>query len=224
MSKVGFREYTDFERPSQELVDLFKDIPVANIDDNMSRLYAIDGAIRPMNGVKMLGTAFTVKTTAGDNLMLHRALDIAKPGDVILVDGKGDMTRAQCGEIMVTYAMKRGLAGLVIDGCVRDADELREYDFPVYARGITPNGPYKEGPGEINVPVAIGGQVVFPGDIIIGDADGVVVVRPADATVVAANAKKQNEKEQNNLKQIEEGTFDRSWIVKTLEAKGCTIE
>ena len=225
MSTVGFREFKDFERPSPDLVNLFKDLPVPNIDDNMFRMYSVDAHIRPLNKAKLLGVAFTVKVPAGDNLMIHRALDIAKPGDVLMIDGKADMTRALFGEIMVRYAKKRGLKGIVADGCTRDSGPISEMiDFPVYARGANPNGPYKNGPGEINVPVSVGGVVVFPGDIIVGDADGIVVIRPEDAIAVAEAAKKQNALEEQNFIQIEEGTFNRDWIMKALQAKGCSFD
>ena len=138
------------------------------------------------------GPAFTVKTRPGDNLMVHKALDLAEPGDVIVVDAGGDLTNAIIGEIMSTYANARGIAGIVIDGAIRDADEIRANDFPVYAAGVTHRGPYKDGPGEINVPVAIDGMVIEPGDLVLGDGDGILCV-PYDATaaVLAAASEKQ---------------------------------
>lgn len=122
---------------------------------------------------------------------------------------------------MARYAMRRGLGGFLLDGCVRDREELRRLPFPVYARGVTPNGSYKFGPGEINVPVAVGGQVICPGDILVGDGDGVVVVRPQDAAGVAAAARAQQQKEALNLREIEEDRFDRAWVAKALADKGC---
>ena len=125
----------------------------------------------------MAGPALTVKTRPGDNLMLHKALDLAEPGDVIVVDAGGDLTNAIIGEIMSGYAASRGLGGIVINGAIRDAGALRRASFPVYAAGVTHRGPYKDGPGEINVPIAIDGMVIEPGDLIVGDEDG-VLVRP----------------------------------------------
>ncbi|EML9472776.1 TPA: RraA family protein, partial [Klebsiella quasipneumoniae subsp. quasipneumoniae] len=177
MSIPGCRIVTDFERPSRELVEAFRDLPVANIDDCMNRLAAVDPAIRPVNKAPLLGTAFTVKVPEGDNLMFHKAMDLAREGDVIVIDAGGDTRRAIFGELMLNYCHKRGIAGVIVDGSIRDVDAISQMDIPVYAKGVTPNGPYKNGPGEINVPVVFGGQVVRPGDIVVGDADGIIIVR-----------------------------------------------
>lgn len=187
VNDIGNRIFTEIERPSKELVEQFKGIPSSNIGDMMNRLYCMREYIRPVNqrkSVTVLGTAFTVKVPTGDNVFIHRALDIAKPGDVIVVDGGGCITRSLIGEIMFTYAQNQGIAGIVVDGAVRDSDSLDALDIPVYAAGVTPQGPYKNGPGEINVPVSCGGQVVMPGDIIVGDSDGVCVIRPSDAVKI----------------------------------------
>ena len=157
MSNAGFRIYTKIRRPARELVEEFRGLPVANIADEMNRLFCVDARIKPLNHTPLLGTAFTVKAKVGDNLMFHKAIDMAQPGDVIVVDVQGDLTNSLTGEIMMRLAAKRGLAGVVVDGAVRDADALREMEFSVYAAGVTPKGPYKEGPGEINVPVSCGG-------------------------------------------------------------------
>ena len=153
---LGCRIRRNFERPSKELVEAFRGIPVANIDDNCGRIAAVDSSIFPLNPkARLLGTAFTVNAPAGDNLLFHKALDMAQPGDVIVLANKGSLSRALCGEIMSNYAKSRGIAGIIIDGCVRDSYTLSQMDFPVYAKGITPNGPYKNGPGEMNFPVSI---------------------------------------------------------------------
>lgn len=223
MSNIGFRIYTRIDRPNWELVEKFRDIPVANIADNMGRFYCVDTYIKPFSEAKLLGTALTVRVPGGDNLMFHKALDMAQPGDVIVVDGEGNMNRSLCGEIMVRYAMKKGIAGFLIDGCIRDVDSIRKLGFPVYARGVNPMGPYKNGPGEINVPVSCGGQVIFPGDIIVGDADGVVVIRPSDAEDVLIKAQTHHKNEIMTFEQIERGMLDRSWIERSLKEKGCEI-
>ncbi|WP_018212106.1 RraA family protein [Desulfitobacterium hafniense] len=210
---VGFRIYTNIKRPSQELVERFRGLPSSNIADNMGRLYCIGHQIRPLNEAPLLGVAFTVKAPQGDNLMFHRALDLAKPGDIIVVDGEGDLEHSLAGELMVRYAIKRGLGGFIVDGCMRDSDALAGLDFPIYARGITPQGPYKNGPGEINVPICCGGQVVMPGDILVGDRDGVVVIRPEDAEELAEVARRKFEKEQE---QIKENTFNKKWVADLL--------
>lgn len=223
MSNIGFRIYTRIDRPNWELVEKFRDIPVANIADNMGRFYCVGTYIKPFSEAKLLGTALTVRVPGGDNLMFHKALDMAQPGDVIVVDGEGNMNRSLCGEIMVRYAMKKGIAGFLIDGCIRDVDSIRKLGFPVYARGVNPMGPYKNGPGEINVPVSCGGQVIFPGDIIVGDADGVVVIRPSDAEDVLIKAQTHHKNEIMTFEQIERGMLDRSWIERSLKEKGCEI-
>ena len=183
---AGCRIRRNFERPAKQLVEAFRGIPVANIDDNCGRIAAVDASIFPLNPkARLLGTAFTVNAPAGDNLLFHAALDMAQPGDVIVLANKGSMSRALCGEIMSNYAKKRGLAGIIIDGCVRDSYTLSQMDFPVYAKGITPNGPYKNGPGEMNFPVSFGGIIINPGDILVGDSDGLIAIDPKNAEELA---------------------------------------
>jgi len=219
MSNVGFRIYTEISRADREIVESFRGIPTGNIADNMGRLYTMSQSIRPISKVPLLGTAFTVKVPAGDNLMLHRAMHLAKPGDVLVVDGQGCMERSLAGEIMIKYAEKAGLAGIVIDGCIRDLDGLVSSKIAVYAKGATPCGPYKNGPGEIGLAVSCGGQVVFPGDIIAGDADGVVVIRQEDAQEIAKLSGEKLAAEQLTFKGIAEGAADFSWVEKSLEAQ-----
>lgn len=214
---VGCRIYKTINRPSRELVEMLRDIPVANLDDCMNRTAAIHHSIRPMNGTKLLGTAFTVKVPEGDNLMFHKAMDLAEPGDVIMIDAGGDPHRAIFGELMVTYCKKRGIAGIVVDGSIRDSEEIGEMDFPVYAKGITPNGPYKNGPGEIGGVISLGGIIIHPGDIVVGDADGVVVIKPEEAEYLAKKAKDYNAMEDGIRKGIEKGEYIRPWVDKKLE-------
>lgn len=221
MANIGFRIVSDFVRPPAELVEGFRDIPVANISDNMGRIACLDTCIKPFNKTPLLGTAFTVKVAPGDNLMLHKAIDLAKPGDVIVVDGEGSTAHALMGEIMFRYAISRGITGFILDGCIRDVDSLSNLDFPVYAKGVNPKGPYKNGPGEINFPISCGGQVIRPGDILVGDSDGVVVIRPEDANEILMKASAQNVQEVQAFKNILNGTFDRAWVDEFLQAKGC---
>ena len=179
---IGFGIFARKRKVDERVVAQFRDIPVANVSDSMSRMTAGGARLRPMHGGgAMAGPAFTVKTRPGDNLMVHKALDLAEPGDVIVVDAGGDLTNAIIGEIMSTYAKARGVAGIVINGAIRDADAIRAGTFPVFAAGVTHRGPYKDGPGEINVPVAIDGMVIEPGDLVLGDGDGLLCV-PFDAT------------------------------------------
>ena len=194
MITVGNRIFTEIDRPDPELLEMFRGLPSSNINDEMNRLYCMHDYIRllnPKNAVQLLGTAFTVKAPIGDNLFFLQALDMAQPGDIIVVDAASGCNRSLAGEIMMTLAQKRGLAGVVVDGCLRDLDGIETLNMPVYAKGITPQGPYKNGPGEINVPVSCGGQVVFPGDILVGDRDGIVVIHPQDAKEIALAAQKK---------------------------------
>ena len=198
-SKIGFRIYKDFKRPSEELVHKFNGIPSSNIGDILLRLSCMRHEIKPFNDLPLLGIAFTVKAPAGDNLVLQKALDLAKPGDIIVVDGEGCKDRSLMGEMMVDYAVRRGIKGFVIDGAVRDANALKNAKIPFYASAVTPQGPYKNGPGEINVPIACGGQVVFPGDILVGDEDGIVVIRPQYAEELAELAIRKHDGEITEL-------------------------
>ena len=200
---IGNRSYEKFTRAPKELYELFRDIPVANIADNMGRISCVDQGIKPMsNACRILGTAFTVKEPAGDNLMFHKALDMLQEGDVLIIDGNGCMERSQCGEIMSTYAYKKGCAGIVVDGVIRDLEGIRKLPIPVYARGVQANGPLKNGLGEIGVPVPIGGIVIYPGDIIVSDADGLLAIRPYEAEELAKKARATFEGETKLLEQI----------------------
>jgi len=223
MSNVGFRIYTKIRRPSKELVEGFRGLPAANIADEMNRFSCMDARIRPLNSTPLLGTAFTVKTRTADNLLFHKALDLVQPGDVIVVDAQGDLVNSLTGEIMMREARKKGVAGVVVDGAVRDYDALKEMDMAIYAAGVTPKGPYKDGPGEINVPVSCGGIVVNPGDILVGDGDGIVVIRPKEAPAILEKAKAKRQKEQETFAAIEAGTRDKSWVDRELKARGCEI-
>lgn len=198
MNDIGNRIFLNITRPDKELVEQFRDLPSSNVGDMMNRLYCMREYIRQQNAkpINMLGTAFTVKVPDGDNAFVHRAMDLAKPGDILVIDGNGCTTRSLMGEIMFTYAQNCGLAGIVVDGAIRDHDALADLNIPVYSKAITPQGPYKNGPGEINVPVSCGGQVVFPGDILIGDPDGICVVRPAEAHKILDAVHKKFDSEQ----------------------------
>lgn len=223
MTNVGLRINETIDRPQKSLIDAFKGIPVANIGDSVNRTFCMHPSIWPYNDKLLAGPAFTVKVRPGDNLMLHKALDLAAPGDIIVVDGQGDMSNALIGELMVLWAIKRGLGGIIIDGAIRDVTRLKTVSIPIYAAGVTPAGPYKEGPGEINFAVVCGGVVVNPGDIIVGDADGVVVIRPGDAANVLEKANAKSRDEQQTLRDIENGTWARGWVDSTLAAKGCEL-
>ena len=195
-----------------------RDIAVALISDNMHRNCGSSG-LRPYHKpAPMAGTAVTVLTRGGDNLAVLRAYDFCRPGDVMVIDAGGDLNNAVFGGIMSLGAEKLGLAGLVVDGAIRDVAEIAERVFPVYARGVNHRGPYKDGPGAINVEVTVGGMVVRPGDIVIGDQDGLCAFPPSLAKEVIAKALAQRAKEEATIKSILEGRWDRS-SVDALEAR-----
>ena len=209
---------------SLDLARQFLDVPVANVSDCMSRMTAGGARLRPMHGGgRMAGPALTVKTRPGDNLMVHKALQLAVPGDVIVVDAGGDLTNAIIGEIIVGDAMLHWLGGIVINGAIRDAGALRAGDFPVFAAGVTHRGPYKDGPGEINVPIAIDGMVIEPGDLVIGDDDGLLCVPYAEAANLLAAAQAKQEVEARMVAGIADGSYDRSWVDATLKRLNCQM-
>jgi RraA family protein len=171
----------------------------------------------------MVGSAITVKARPGDNLMLHYALNIAEAGDVIVVDAGGDLTNALIGELMLRFAEKKGLAGVVIDGAIRDLESIEKSSLPVYAAGVTHRGPYKDGPGEINVSIAIDGMVVHPGDLIVGDKDGVLSIPYDQIEFVYELASKRHQDEIAKLAAIDSGRNDRSWVEAKLKNLGCEL-
>jgi RraA family protein len=212
------------KRPDPRLIAEFRKMVTPHLSDSLERLYAGGPGLRPMHkGGTLAGPAFTVKTAIGDNLLVHKALDIARPGDVVVVDAGGVCDNAIIGELMSARAKQRGIAGLVIWGAIRDSAELAQSDYPVFAAGVTHRGPYKNGPGEINVPITMGGMPVNPGDIIVGDADGLVAVPQEIAERVLASAKSILEKETRSMKEIVAGTVDRGWVDKALREKGYKV-
>jgi len=222
---IGCKIIKDFKRPNTALINKFKDMPVANIDDNMGRIAAARNNIVPIGKGQLLGPAFTVRVPQGDNLMFHAAMDLAKAGDVIVIDAGGFTDRAIFGELMATYCQKRGIKGIVCDGAIRDKGSLALMeDFPVYAISATPNGPYKNGPGEINVPVVIGDKIVHPGDIVVGDEDGVLFIEPEIAEELVKATEAVQKKEADIMKHIvEDGTYVRPWVNEILDRLGCKI-
>jgi regulator of RNase E activity RraA len=222
---TGFRVLKRTRKVDQATVDRFRSLPVANVSDVMARMVAGGSRLRPLHaGGILAGPAVTVKTRPGDNLMIHKALDIAEPGDVVVVDAGGDLTNALIGELMLAHAEKRGLAGIVINGAVRDYGAIRVGSYPVFAAGVTHRGPYKDGPGEVNVTIAIDGMVIEPGDLILGDDDGLVSVPFALANEIYQAARKKHEAETKQMEAIGLGRNDRSWVDATLQRLGCEIE
>jgi len=222
MSMIGFR-ILEREQPAipAETLRRFSEIGSAQISDCMNRLYGVVG-LRPQHAstaARMVGLALTVKTRPGDNLLIHKAISMGLPGDVIVVDGGGETGNALVGELMAMDAQRRGIVGFVIDGAVRDVDVFQSGAFACYARGVSHRGPYKDGPGEVNVPVSVGGQVVFPGDVIIGDADGVVVVPAGHAEAVLEAASRKEQAEAGIKEKISNGTYSKPWVDETIAAR-----
>lgn len=203
-------------------MEKFRNISTSNVSDSMKRYNGASYNMRPFhNGKKLLGTAFTVKTKPGDNLLVLKAINLAKEGDVIVVDAGGILSHAIAGEIMMKMAMKKNIAGFVIDGAIRDVEAIKEANFPVFAKGIIHRGPSKDGPGEINVPIHIAGMDVNPGDIIIGDEDGLVTIPRHEATEIAELAYEKEMNEKRIFEEIEKGTLNIEWIDNVLKEKGC---
>jgi RraA family protein len=224
MTAIGFRILPIPKRPDKKLIAELAKMVTPHLSDSMERLYAGGPQLRPMHdGAKLCGPAFTVRTAPGDNLLVHKAIDTAAPGDVIVVDAGGFNDHAIIGELMSARAEQRGVAGMVIWGAIRDSAELKAGSFPVYASGVTHRGPYKNGPGEINVAIVMGGIPVNPGDIIVGDADGLVVVPQDHAEAILASAKAILAKETKSMEQIKAGTVDRGWVDKALKEKGYQV-
>lgn len=211
----------NFDRVPADIVAQAAQYQPAILADVAGRRGALHGRIKALRPrMKFAGTAFTVEVRPGDNLMIHAAMALARPGDVLVIDGKGDQTSALMGTIMMTACRQLGLAAVVIDGAVRDSLEIDEMDYPVFSVGTNPNGPTKQAGGRIGHPVSVGGVTVNPGDFISGDGDGVVVVErekiesllPLAAHKVAAEAKR--------IAQIKEGKTSAPWLNESLVAAG----
>lgn len=224
---VGNRVFLERDLPDAAVVEAFQSLPAANVADTMGRSCALSSEIRLISSPSkpiMVGVALTVKARPGDNLMLHKALDIAGPGDVIIVSNDGDRTHSLMGEIMAVYAERgRKIAGLVLDGPIRDMEELSQMELFLFATGSTPGGPYKEGPGEINVPISIGNIAVMPGDIILGDRDGVIVIPREDAPAILEASKQYSALDAGKVVAAKNGTANRQWVDKALEDKKVEI-
>ncbi len=216
---TGARRNLSAPQAAPAIIDVLRTIQVALISDQLHRIVGT-GQLKKYDRSTgtMAGTAVTVRVSHGDNLAVLRAFEYCRPGDVMVIDGGGDTEQAILGGIMSLYAARIGLAGLVIDGAIRDVAEIRERDFPMFARGHTHRGPYKDGPGEINVPVCIGGMTVMPGDIIIGDEDGLLAFAPDEAESLIAKAQAQQAKEEATIQAILENRWDMSFI-DALEAR-----
>ena len=221
---IGFRILERKKKVALDIAKEFLTLPVANVSDSMWRLTAGGSRLRPMHkSGQMAGPALTVKSRPGDNLMLHKAIDMAEPGDIIVCDAGGDLTNSLMGELMLAHAIKRGVGGFVLDGAVRDVEAFLEVNLPVFAAGVSHRGPYKDGPGEINVSVAIDGMVIEPGDLVIGDWDGVLSIPLEDVESILRKTNEKQAAEAVDMAKIEAGEWDRSWVDKTLKDRGCIM-
>lgn len=219
----GFRVRTECTRAEREVVEALGTFETPDISDLMNRLYTMVADIRPMTGptLPILGTAITVKIYPGDNLMVHKALDVAQPGDVIVVDSGGGRRTAVLGDLVATKARHRGIAGFVVDGLIRDLPGILALgNLPVFARGVTPVGPLHRGPGEINYPVVVGGIVVQPGDVIVGDLNGVVVVPRESAATILARLREHAEAQAAYTAAVARGEFSNDWVDRLLDDAG----
>lgn len=202
------------------VINTLQSIVTPHISDNLRRMSGITGLQRFNSGRKLVGTACTIKARPGDNLLIYKALTEIQPGHVLVVDGGGDSSNALVGELIMLYAIQRGCAGFVIDGAIRDSAAFAAADFPCFARSVTHRGPYKSGPGEMNQSVTVGGQVVHPGDIVVGDEDGVVSFAQNDAERLLAAVHKTAQTEEAIKAEIANGQVQQSWLDKVLSTHG----
>ena len=216
----------DFTRASPELVKQMSQYAASILADVAGRRGTLDGRIAPLTrNTRLAGTALTVEVRPGDNLMIHAAMQLAKPGDVLVVDGKGDTTCALMGTIMVNACVKLGITGIVLDAAVRDSEEIVEMGFPVYSVGTNPNGPTKFVPGRINHPISVGGMTVHPGDIVIGDGDGVTIIEREKAPFLLELAAKKVADERARIAALQQGKdLKPAWVTKSLQAAGALKE
>jgi regulator of RNase E activity RraA len=214
------------ERVDPTVVKQAAKFPSSILADVAGRRGALHGRISPLSpSMRFAGPAITVEVRPGDNLMIHAAMSIAQPGDVIVVDGKGDLSSALMGEIMAQQCVALGVAAVVIDGAVRDGEAIRELGFPMFAAGLNPNGPTKFVPGRLNHPVSIGGVTVNPGDLLVGDADGVTVVERLKAGAMLPLAAEKLAAETKRIADIRSRKALRpGWLDEALRAAGVIKE
>jgi len=215
----------NFERVPAHIVAQAAEFQPAILADVAGRRGALDGRIKALRPrMKLAGTAITVEVRPGDNLMIHAAIAMAKPGDVLVIDGKGDQTSALMGTIMMTACRQVGIAGVVIDGACRDSNEIDEMDFPVFCVGTNPNGPTKNIGGRIGHPVSIGGVTVHAGDFVVGDGDGVVVVERGKIESLLPLAAKKVEDEAARIASIKGGNTAARWLDAAVRTAGVLKE
>ncbi|HEY8665805.1 MAG TPA: RraA family protein [Tepidisphaeraceae bacterium] len=221
----GFRVKVNFLRPPAELMEAFREFPTPDISDLLNRLYAVDPEIRCLTSDqhRICGPALTVKVFPGDNLMVHKSLDVLEPGDIVIIDAGGSKLNAVLGDLISTKARHRGVQGFVVDGLVRDLPSIQAIDLPVFARGTSPIGPLHRGPGEINYSICCGGVVISPGDIIVGDAMGVVVVPQGIAEELLGRLQSHKADNAEYFESVKKGNFSNAWVDKILIDMECPM-
>jgi 4-hydroxy-4-methyl-2-oxoglutarate aldolase len=197
------------ERPDRDVVKAFEEVPSTIVSDVTGNVgLTMDSGIKPAyDGIEMAGTAITVNASPGDNLIIHKAITMAEPGDVLVVDANGYTDTGHIGELMCTSCQANDLAGLIIDGGYRDSREIAEMEFPVYGRGTNPQGPLKQDPGSVNVTISCGGVSVDPGDIVIGDDDGLAVIPREGAEEVLERSREKLSAEDSVREEVLEGAY-----------------
>ena len=218
--KLGFRVLAGPPRLPAALVDRFRGIAAPNLADAMGRFNFMDPGIQSRSKLPLCGLAVTVLSRPGDNLMVHKALQVAEPGDVVVANTCGGLTTAVFGELMCHTAAAKKLGGIVVDGAIRDIDGITRLGFAAFSRTVSAGACDKDGPGEINVPIACGGAAVMPGDIVVGDDDGVAVIPRDSAEEVLALVGELMERERARIAEIQDGRWYRAEIDESLRKKG----
>ena len=220
LGKLGFRILSAPPRLDDDLVRRFADAASSQLADAMGRFNFMDPGIQPRSGLRLCGLALTVNCRPADNLMAHKALEIAEPGDIVVVNTCGNLTSAVFGELMCTTAAAKRIGGIVVDGAIRDVEAITRIGMPAFSRSISPGACDKDGPGEVNVPISCGGTVVAPGDVVVGDADGVVVVPRAHAAEVLQLVAELIERERTRMGEIRAGQLFLPDVDELLRKKG----
>lgn len=221
----GFRVKTEFNRLDSDLMEQFTEFATPDISDMLNRMYAMDPGIVRMTGNyhRLCGPACTVKVFPGDNLMVHKSLDVARPGDIVVIDAHASTMNAVLGDLVSTKSKHRGIAGFVVDGFIRDLPDILALDFPIFARGTTSIGPLHRGPGEINYPICCGGIVVNPGDVIVADGAGIVVIPQEIASDLVKRLRSHKASQAAYLASVKRGDFSNDWVDRVLMNAGCTV-
>lgn len=221
IGQIGFGYNEEMERVHEQFIQALSGAGSADVTDSQNRTGAMDSGLKPLSsGRRLLGSAITVELPPGDNLMLYVAMKLAQPGDILVVNTGGNTTKAIWGELMTRSAMALKIGGMVVDGLVRDGELNGQLDFPIFCRGTVPVSVEKDGPGFVNGEISCGGVVVHPGDLVVGDDDGIVVVKKQDLPLVIENFKKLQERESVRREQIESGQALPKWLERVMEEKG----